>query len=133
MSDTHISVRQAETSHSECRAVADILARIGDKWTVMVIGVLSHGPMRYNQLHRAVEGISQRMLTLTLKGLEQDGLLKRTVYPTVPPRVDYQLTELGLTLIVPLQSLYEWAVENRPAMQAARKKFAQNKPETGLS
>ncbi|QWF72474.1 helix-turn-helix transcriptional regulator [Methylomonas paludis] len=99
----------------------------------MVIGVLSHGPMRYNQLHRAVEGISQRMLTLTLKGLEQDGLLKRTVYPTVPPRVDYQLTELGLTLIVPLQSLYEWAVENRPAMQAARKKFAQNKPETGLS
>ena len=123
MSETHISVREAGTSHTECRAVADSLARIGDKWTIMVIGVLSHGPMRYNQIHRVVEGISQRMLTLTLKGLEQDGLVSRTQYPTIPPRVDYELTELGQTLIAPLLSLYQWAVENRPAMLAAREEY----------
>jgi len=80
--------------------------------------------MRYNQIRRSVEGISQRMLTLTLKGLEQDGLVNRTMYPTIPPRVDYELTELGRLLIVPLQSLYDWALEHRPAMLAAREKYA---------
>src|SRR5882672_5010999 len=74
------------------RAFADILARIGDKWTVLVVGVLAHGPMRYSQIFKRVDGISQRMLTLTLKGLERDGLVTRTVYPTNPPRVDYELT-----------------------------------------
>lgn len=127
MSDTHTSVRADEASHSyeECRAVADILARIGDKWTVMVVGALSNGPMRYNQIRRLVEGISQRMLTLTLKGLEQNGLVNRTMYPTIPPRVDYELTELGRLLTVPLQALYDWALEHRPAMLAAREKFAE--------
>jgi DNA-binding HxlR family transcriptional regulator len=120
MSDTHISVRTTETSHDECRVVvANTLARIGDKWTVMVIGAISHGPMRYNQIRRVVEGISQRMLTLTLKGLEQDGLVNRTMFPTIPPRVDYELTDLGRTLIVPLQSLYDWALEHQPAMLTA--------------
>jgi DNA-binding HxlR family transcriptional regulator len=114
-----------DPTHAECRAVADILARIGDKWTVMVVGALSRGSMRYNQIRRMVEGISQRMLTLTLKGLEQDGLVKRTMYPTIPPRVDYELTEFGRKLIVPLQSLYDWAVEHRSAMLAAREKFAE--------
>jgi DNA-binding HxlR family transcriptional regulator len=72
-----------------------------------------------------VDGISQRMLTLTLKGLERDGLVSRTMYPTIPPRVDYELTKLGRELIVPLQVLYDWAVEHRPAMLAARKRFAE--------
>jgi DNA-binding HxlR family transcriptional regulator len=104
--------------------MADTLARIGDKWTVMMVGSLAQGPMRYNQLRRMVDGISQRMLTLTLKGLEQDGIVTRTMYPTIPPRVDYELTELGRKLIVPLRALYDWAQENRPAMLAAREAFA---------
>ena len=94
-------------------------------WTVMVVVALEQGPLRYNEIRRVVDGISQRMLTLTLKGLERDGLVKRTMYPTIPPRVDYELTELGNRLMVPLQSLYDWAVKHRPAMLAARKKFAE--------
>jgi DNA-binding HxlR family transcriptional regulator len=112
--------------------VTETLARIGDKWTVMVVGVLHQGPMRYNQIRRAVEGISQRMLTLTLKGLEEDGLVNRTMYPTIPPRVDYELTDLGRKLIVPLGILYDWAVEHRPAMLAAREKFAKKQRKAAL-
>ena len=80
-------------------------------------------PKRYSELRRKLEGISQRMLTLTLKGLEQDGLVTRTMYPTIPPRVDYVLTPLGRKLVLPLQGLYEWAVQYRPEMVAAREKF----------
>jgi DNA-binding HxlR family transcriptional regulator len=125
MVDTNTAVRAPEASnpHAACKAVVETLARIGDKWTVMVVGALSEGPIRYNEIRRRVEGISQRMLTLTLKGLEQDGLVTRTMYPTIPPRVDYELTELGRKLIVPLQALSEWARENRPAMLAAREAF----------
>jgi len=112
--------------------VLPTLARIGDKWTVMVVGTLSNGPMRYNQIARVIEGISQRMLTLTLKGLEQDGLVSRTMYPTIPPRVDYELTDLGRSLIVPLRSLHSWAVEHRPAMRAAREAFAKREQQSGL-
>ena len=86
---------------------------------------LAQGPLRYNEIRRVVDGISQRMLTLTLKGLERDGLVNRTMYPTIPPRVDYELTELGNRLMVPLRSLYDWAVIHRPAMLAARTKFAE--------
>jgi DNA-binding HxlR family transcriptional regulator len=125
MVDTNTAVRGPEASnpHAACKAVVETLARIGDKWTVMVVGALSKGPIRYNEIRRRVEGISQRMLTLTLKGLEQDGLVTRTMYPTIPPRVDYELTELGRKLIVPLRALSEWARENRPAMLAARAAF----------
>ncbi len=130
MNDTNTSVRACEAGHKG--AVTETLARIGDKWTVMVVGALHQGPMRYNQIRRAVEGISQRMLTLTLKGLEEDGLVNRTMYPTIPPRVDYELTDLGRKLIVPLQSLYEWAVEHRPAMLAAREKFAKKQRKAAL-
>lgn len=100
--------------------MADTLARIGDKWTVLVVGSLSKGPLRYNELNRAIDGISQRMLTLTLKGLEQDGLVTRTLYPTIPTRVEYALTDMGRTLIDPLQELYQWAMVNLPRMAAAR-------------
>ena len=125
MSDTNIPVRGCDLDHGDCKAVAETLARIGDKWTVMVVGALANGPVRYNQIRRLVDGISQRMLTLTLKGLEQDGLVSRTVYPTIPPRVDYELTELGQLLIVPLQSIYDWAIKHRPTMLAAREKYAE--------
>lgn len=113
-----------EPDHAGCRAVSDTLARVGDKWTVMLVGSLSRGPLRYNQLHRMVAGISQRMLTLTLKGLEQDGLVTRTMYPTIPPRVEYELTALGQGLIVPLRALHTWAMEHRPAMEEARARYA---------
>jgi len=117
------TVRVIDPSHANCRAVAETLARIGDKWTVMVVGALRDGSLRYNEIRRAVDGISQRMLTLTLKGLEEDGLVQRTMYPTIPPRVDYELTDLGRELIVPLRVLYEWAVAHRPAIVAAREAF----------
>lgn len=108
---------------ADCRSVADVLARVGDKWTVYVVGNLSDGPMRFNEIRRAIGGISQRMLTLTLRGLERDGLVTRTVYPTIPPRVDYELTELGRTLIAPLGPIGDWALKNRDAVAQAREAF----------
>ncbi len=106
-----------------CRAVADVLARIGDKWTVYIVGLLANGPMRFSEIRRAVSAISQRMLSLTLRGLERDGLVTRTVYPTIPPRVDYELTEAGRTLIVPLKAVGTWAIANREFVEASRAKF----------
>ncbi|HEV2675685.1 MAG TPA: helix-turn-helix domain-containing protein [Aliidongia sp.] len=108
---------------SNCRLVGDVLARIGDKWTVFIVRMLSGGPMRFNELKRGINGISQRMLTLTLRGLERDGLVTRTVFPTVPPRVDYELTDLGQTLITMLQGMGEWALKNRPTILAARSAY----------
>jgi DNA-binding HxlR family transcriptional regulator len=101
------------------------LAHIGDKWTVLVVGVLSLGPMRYSQISKLVEGVSQRMLTLTLKSLERDGIVTRT------PRVDYELTERGKTLIVPLHMLWAWAQANRTAIEGARREFDQQRSKDG--
>lgn len=106
-----------------CQAISEILSRIGDKWTVLVIELLSHGPMRFNELRRTISNISQRMLTLTLRGLERDGLVTRTVFPTIPPRVDYELTPLGVKLREPLCALAEWARTHRPAIEQAQKHF----------
>jgi DNA-binding HxlR family transcriptional regulator len=106
-----------------CYALNDLLARVGDKWTVLVVGALCGEPKRFNELKRAVDGISQRMLTLTLRGLERDGLVTRTVFPTIPPRVDYALTELGRTLKQPLNALADWARSNRTAVAEARARF----------
>ena len=107
----------------DCRAVSEVLSRVGDKWTVMVVGLLSDGPMRFNELRRTIGGISQRMLTLTLRGLERDGLVTRTVFPTVPPRVDYELTKLGRSLLEPVSGIGLWARQNRAAIQEARLRF----------
>jgi DNA-binding HxlR family transcriptional regulator len=85
----------------DCRAVSEVLERVGDKWTVLVVVTLGEGPKRFNELRRAIASISQRMLTLTLRGLERDGLVTRTVIATIPPRVDYELTELGHSLLTP--------------------------------
>src|SRR5919202_6368508 len=93
----------------DCRAVSEVLARVGDKWTVLVVSVLGDGPKRFNELRRALGSISQRMLTLTLRGLERDGLVTRTVHPTVPPRVDYALTPMGRTLLDTVCTLIQWA------------------------
>ena len=108
---------------SDCRGVASILARVGDKWSVFVIMMLGGGPLRFNELKRMVGGISQRMLTLTLRGLERDGLVTRTIFPTIPPRVDYELTDLGRGLAEPVRSLGQWAFEHLPEIEGARKKF----------
>jgi DNA-binding HxlR family transcriptional regulator len=115
MEPTRIDVRG-----EDCRALGDVLARIGDKWTVFVVGLLANGPMRFNAIRRMVGGISQRMLTLTLRGLERDGLVTRTVYPSIPPRVDYALTPLGCTLIEPLLGLGVWARKHQAEVEEAR-------------
>jgi DNA-binding HxlR family transcriptional regulator len=103
--------------------VSEVLARVGDKWTVQVVSQLGGGPMRFSELRRAIDGISQKMLTATLRGLERDGFCTRTVYPSVPPRVEYELTELGRDLLVPVQELADWAVANRERINAARRRF----------
>jgi DNA-binding HxlR family transcriptional regulator len=107
----------------DCRAISDVLARVGDKWSVLVVTRLGDGPMRFNELRRSIGGISQRMLTLTLRGLERDGLVTRTVFPTIPPRVDYELTPLGRDLLVPVSALGEWAIRNQPKIAKAREQF----------
>jgi DNA-binding HxlR family transcriptional regulator len=107
----------------DCRAASEILARVGDKWTVLVVSTLGDGPMRFNELRRALGSISQRMLTLTLRALERDGLVTRTVFPTIPPRVDYELTRLGRSLLEPVNALALWARKNRAGIQDARRRF----------
>ncbi|MFT3712140.1 MAG: helix-turn-helix domain-containing protein [Archangium sp.] len=111
-----------------CMAVRDVLSLVGDKWSVLVVGILGNGTQRFSELKRSIEGISQRMLTLTLRGLERDGLVKRTVFPTVPPRVEYELTKLGRTLLGPVSALASWANENHEELTAARKKYELKNP-----
>src|SRR5664279_4694122 len=107
----------------DCRAVSEVLSRVGDKWTVLVVATLGDGPKRFNELRRALGSISQRMLTLTLRALERDGLVTRTVFPTVPPRVDYELTRLGRSLLDPVNGLSLWARKHRAAIADARERF----------
>src|ERR1700749_509694 len=108
---------------ADCRAVGEVLTRIGDKWSVLVVTRLGDGPLRFNELRRAIGGISQRMLTLTLRGLERDGLITRTVTPSIPPRVDYALTALGRDLLNPVSALGSWAIRNQPKIAQARIRF----------
>jgi DNA-binding HxlR family transcriptional regulator len=111
--------------HENCRRVSAVLGRLGDKWSVLVVMTLSDGARRFNEIKRAVDGISQRMLTLTLRGLERDGMVTRTVFPTVPPRVDYELTELGRSLRAPVVALGLWAQDHIPEIDAAQTRFDQ--------
>src|ERR1700739_4414138 len=106
----------------DCRTVSDVLARVGDKWSVLVVTRLGEQPMRFNELKRSIGGISQRMLTLTLRGLERDGLVTRTIYPTIPPRVDYALTPLGRDLLQPVSALGAWAIRNQAKIARARER-----------
>jgi DNA-binding HxlR family transcriptional regulator len=128
VSATNKSVRVEKASAASCVAANEALELIRDKWTILVLGVLRRrSPLRYNELERSIDGISQRMLTLTLKHLEENGLVKRTVFATVPPRVDYELTSVGRTLIQPLRALLDWSMEHRDAMSAARRAYAKKK------
>ncbi|KRA84578.1 hypothetical protein ASD76_02855 [Altererythrobacter sp. Root672] len=108
---------------SACQTVTEVLSRVGDKWSMQVIMSLGNGALRFNALRRGIAGISQRMLTRTVRNLERDGLVSRTVTPTVPPRVDYALTPLGRSLVAPVGVLGAWAVANREAISAARIRF----------
>ncbi|WP_324645641.1 helix-turn-helix domain-containing protein [Acinetobacter sp. MD2] len=117
----------SKPTEDECRATREILDRIADKWTLYVIGSLHNGPKRFNELRREINGVSQRMLTLTLRGLERDGLITRTIFPCIPPRVDYELTKLGFTLLEPVAVLIKWVEKNRPMIQSARLCFDENK------
>jgi DNA-binding HxlR family transcriptional regulator len=111
----------------DCRAVSSVLARVGDKWSVLIIVMLGDGPRRFNEIKRAVGGISQRMLTLTLRGLERDGLVTRTIYPTIPPRVDYELTDLGRSLWQAVEPLGLWARGHVQDIHRSRTKFDRRK------
>lgn len=113
----------------ECRTITSILARIGDKWTVLVVMTLYQRPHRFNELKRAVEGISQQMLTRTVKALERDGLVARTVHPTVPPQVEYRLTDLGHSLAEPILHLGGWASQNLVTIHANRDSYDRANPD----
>ena len=106
-----------------CRTISTLLARIGDKWTVLVVQTLGEGSKRFNELRREIPSVSQRMLTLTLRNLERDGLVSRTVTPTIPPRVDYELTDLGKSLQKPIIALADWALHNVEAIHAAQARY----------
>ena len=114
----------------DCRGIASVLARVGDKWSVFVIMLLGDGPRQFNELKRMIGGISRRMLTLTLRGLERDGLVTRTVFPTIPPRVDYELTDLGRGLWKPVEALGMWATDHQAEIETARARF-DGRNETG--
>ena len=107
----------------DCDRVADILRRVGDKWSVLVVVLLELGPRRFNDLKRSIPGISQRMLTLTLRNLERDGFVERTVTPCIPLHVSYGLTDLGQSLSVPVRALCAWSLANIDAIDAARERF----------
>jgi len=106
-----------------CQSVGDVLARVGDKWSILTISMLARGSMRFSELKRSIGSISQKVLTTTVRGLERDGYISRKVTPTVPPRVDYELTELGRDVLVPVTALAKWALMSRDRVEAARADF----------
>src|SRR5438552_18124800 len=122
-------VRASEQSVQACRA-RDVLDRVGDKWSVFVISLLGDGRRRFSDLLRSIDGISQRMLTVTLRGLERDGIVTRTVYPVVPPRVEYGLTAMGKTLLETIRELIVWADDHALDIDAARARYDQRQPVT---
>lgn len=107
----------------DCTRISQMLSRVGDKWSVLVVSYLGDGTQRFSELRRRIGGISQKMLTTTLRNLERDGFILRTVHPTVPPSVDYQLTDLGEDLLIPIQHLSDWTRENADRIDAARADF----------
>ena len=130
MSPSHIAVTDIADAeepilvdHSQCRRVAPILQKVGDKWSILIVMTLAGGTRRFSELKRAIDGISQRMLTLTLRGLERDGLVRREVFPTIPPRVDYALTDLGRSLCGPVMAFGTWVQNNLDEIDAARESF----------
>jgi DNA-binding HxlR family transcriptional regulator len=139
MSPTHTEVTAGaadldpcgQPHHPDC-GIRDVLDRVGDKWSVLVIVELAHGPRRFRQLQRAIAGISQRMLTLTVRRLERDGLVLRTVYPTVPAEVDYRLTETGASLTHFVKALSDWSLAHRDAIAQARHAYDDKHPDSEI-
>ena len=125
MAAAHMDVTGPPIDHTsrDCRAVSTVLARVGDKWSVLIVMLLRGGAKRFSEIKRMVGGISQRMLTLTLRGLERDGLVTRTVFATIPPRVDYALTDLGRSLSKPVEALGLWALAHQGEIEGARRLF----------
>ena len=111
-------------THS-CQRANEVISLVGDKWSVQIVMLLGSGTRRFMEIKRAVDGVSQKMLTVTLRGLERDGYVTRTAYPTIPPKVEYELTDLGRELLVPLQALGSWAIENHGRVVAARAAYDQ--------
>ena len=111
-----------------CERISQLLARVGDKWTVLVVGMLGDGPMRFNSLRRRIGDISQKMLATTLRSLERDGFVSRRVLPTNPPQVEYALTDLGRSLLVPVVALVDWTRSNSERIEAARRAYAAREP-----
>jgi len=118
-----VTTPRHDPAGKDCRAISSVLARVGDKWTVLIVVLLGDGPMRFNEIRRMVSGISQRMLTFTLRGLERDGLVTRTVFPTSPQRVDYALTKLGRSLWEAVDPLGTWARAHAGQIFASREQF----------
>lgn len=119
------NLRKCEGDRDDC-PIKDVLYRVGDKWSMLTVIMLSdHGTLRFNELHQLIDTISQRMLTVTLKTLEADGLVARKMYAQIPPKVEYSLTELGHSLVPPLMTLYNWANEKMPAIKASRERYKQ--------
>lgn len=116
-------LRKCENERDNC-PVKDVLNRVGDKWSMLTVIMLSdHGTLRFNELHQLIDGISQKMLTVTLKTLEADGLVSRRMYPQIPPKVEYALTTLGESLVPPLMTLYDWANAHMPQIKASREQY----------
>jgi DNA-binding HxlR family transcriptional regulator len=118
-----VTVHRPNPASEDCRNLSSILARVGDKWSVLIVVLLGDGPKRFNEIKRMVGGISQRMLTFTLRGLERDGLVTRTVFPTTPQRVDYELTDLGGSLWKAVEPLGAWARAHLSEILASREQF----------
>jgi DNA-binding HxlR family transcriptional regulator len=118
-----MTIQLIDPGTEDCRNLRSILSLVGDKWTVLIVVLLSDGPKRFNEIRRLIGGISQRMLTFTLRGLERDGLVTRTVYPTTPQRVDYELTPLGDTLWKAVEPLSSWAQAHVAEIVASREQF----------
>jgi DNA-binding HxlR family transcriptional regulator len=114
--------------HADCRQVGDILARVGDKATILLLMAIGERRMRFGELHRAINGISQRMLTVTLRNLEHDGILIRTVYPTIPPRVEYELSDRGRSLKLALAPIGKWVMENQTDIEEAHERVREQIP-----
>lgn len=123
MSAGHTEITAPVVSCDDDCGIRDVLDRLGDKWSVLVVVELAGGVLRFKELQRAVDGISQRMLTLTVRRLERDGLVTRTVYPTVPPQVEYELTDIGHSLTRLVKGLADWSLVHRPQIDAARREW----------
>jgi len=126
----NVTTAAQELEKSDCQGISQVLARVGEKWSVLIIMLLSGGPRRFTEVKRTINGISQRMLTLCLRGLERDGLIKRTVVVIMPPHVQYELTPLGRSLTVPVIALGSWAQMHLDDIDVARAKFDAESAET---